>query len=101
MSQNGQRNLWKGLEQDSLDLEKLGEKLGGGRGSHSRGAPVYRLIVNSIRTLPLVRGGAAKACIECTLRAAGAVCTAGAAPAGSGTASVAPAFGPSLARQAL
>src|SRR5271170_966821 len=34
-------------------------------------------------------------------RVAGAARTAGAAPAGSGMASVAPAFGPSLARQAL
>jgi hypothetical protein len=29
--QNRQRNLWKGLEQNSLDLERLGKKLGGRR----------------------------------------------------------------------
>jgi hypothetical protein len=33
--QNRLRNLWKGLEQNSLDLEMLGKKLGGRR----RGRP--------------------------------------------------------------
>jgi hypothetical protein len=36
--QNGQSFLWKSLEQNSRDLEKLGEKLGGG------GAPPNRVL---------------------------------------------------------
>jgi hypothetical protein len=34
--QNRQRNLWKGLEQNSLDLEMLGKKLGGRRHGRPR-----------------------------------------------------------------
>ena len=34
--QNRLRNLWKGLEQNSLDLEMLGKKLGGRRRGRAR-----------------------------------------------------------------
>jgi hypothetical protein len=35
--QNRQRNLWKSLEQNSPDLERLGEKLGADGGRPSLG----------------------------------------------------------------
>jgi hypothetical protein len=56
--QNRQRILWKSLEKTSVNLEKLGEKLGSGGGYYSRPtvdsrALLYRrLIVNSIRIRP-------------------------------------------------
>jgi hypothetical protein len=34
--QNRQRIVWKSLDKTSGNLEKLGEKLGGGSGSYSR-----------------------------------------------------------------
>src|ERR1700678_4195940 len=51
--QNGQRNVWKSLDKNSLDLEKLAKKLGGAAGRLRSGLYEYCVSVNPMEGLPL------------------------------------------------
>jgi hypothetical protein len=62
--QNGQRNFWKSLDKNSLDLERLGKKIGDGRRSLAAAQAVDRQLTSvaaSAGTAPAARRGGGSA----------------------------------------
>src|SRR5271163_121541 len=53
--QNRQRNLWKSLEKNSLDLERLGQKLGGRWTARGAASVLQRLLHQPRQRLRLAR----------------------------------------------